>query len=132
MIPRGIRILVCGSRSWYDYSKIYRVLADFRRDNEMLGGVTVIDGAANGADELAHKAAKALSFKTERFPITDEDWKKHGTAAGPVRNHRMLTEGRPGLVIAFWLDKSPGTGDMLTQAQRADIPCMIYQESNKK
>jgi hypothetical protein len=31
--------------------------------------------------------------------MTKPEWDRYGHAAGPIRNQRMLDEGRPGLVI---------------------------------
>jgi hypothetical protein len=47
------------------------------------------------------------------------DWDKLGAAAGPVRNQKMLVEGRPDLVVAFPGGK--GTADMVRRSERAGI-----------
>jgi hypothetical protein len=50
-------------------------------------------------------------------------WKKHGRAAGPIRNQRMLDKGKPDLVVAF--PGGRGTADMIRRAERAGVPVRI-------
>ena len=48
------------------------------------------------------------------------DWRTHGRAAGPLRNARMIAEGKPDLVIAFKGNR--GTQDCCRKAEAAGIP----------
>lgn len=48
------------------------------------------------------------------------DWEQCGRQAGPLRNARMLAEGRPDAVIAFPGGK--GTADMVRKARAAGLP----------
>ena len=52
------------------------------------------------------------------------DWTKHGKAAGPIRNQKMLDEC-PDLVVAFPGGK--GTADMVRRAMKAGIDCWVFQ-----
>jgi hypothetical protein len=79
----------------------------------------VIDGAASGADGLAHEWAKSKGIKTQRFRA---DWRLQGRAAGPIRNAQMLRDGNPDLVIAF--PGGDGTADMMRQARAAGVQVM--------
>jgi hypothetical protein len=65
---------------------------------------------------LADPWAAINYVRTEVFPA---DWVRHGRAAGPVRNTRMLNDGEPDLVIAF--PGGHGTADMVKQARAAGI-----------
>jgi hypothetical protein len=47
------------------------------------------------------------------------EWKRLGRGAGPVRNGRMLSEGKPHEVIAFKGGK--GTCNMVDQAAKAGV-----------
>ena len=83
--------------------------------------ITMIAGEASGADFLAKVFAldeygdiEAVSYKG--FPA---DWKKHGKAAGGIRNQQMLDEGKPDLVIAF--PGGTGTADMIRRARKAGV-----------
>jgi DNA-binding MurR/RpiR family transcriptional regulator len=54
------------------------------------------------------------------------DWEAYGKAAGPIRNQRMLDEGKPDLVIAFSdLPTTSGTYDMIKRAKAAGIPVYL-------
>jgi hypothetical protein len=81
----------------------------------------VIDGAAPGADRLAHQWATARNIPTLRFRA---DWRMHGKAAGPIRNAQMLRDGKPDLVIAF--PGGSGTEDMIRQARAAGVEVLDY------
>lgn len=114
-------ILICGSRDWVDYETILLqlfALTFFTPSSE----ITVIDGLAWGADNLGHKAARALGYKTRRFPA---DWARYNIYAGPIRNQQMLDEGDPDLVLAFPLANSRGTADMVYRAKKAGIEVVI-------
>lgn len=119
-----MKILICGSRGWKDPAPIdaiiagYDILAEGR--NEKL---TVIQGGARGADTVAKDAAKAWGVET----ITEEaDWDKHGKAAGPIRNKKMLDDHKPDVVWAFrTYGKSNGTDHMCDIAKKAGVPVYV-------
>lgn len=113
-----MRVLICGDRNWTDYAAILRELLRFPP------GTTIIEGGCCGADRLAAEIARELGFKVAEFHA---DWQRYGRAAGPIRNRRMLDEGRPDLVLAFHADikKSRGTADMVRQARRAGVPVRV-------
>jgi len=48
------------------------------------------------------------------------DWGQFGTYGGPIRNSRMIHEGKPDLVIAF--PGGSGTGNMVKQAEAVGLP----------
>ena len=58
----------------------------------------VIVGGARGADTMAAEWATARSIPCLIYMA---DWSGLGPKAGPIRNQRMLDEGKPDLVIAF-------------------------------
>lgn len=80
----------------------------------------LIHGAARGADQLAGEWAKSRGVSLDVYPA---DWDKHGRSAGPIRNGRMLVDGKPDMVIAFPGGK--GTADMVRQARRAGIATVL-------
>ncbi len=128
-----MRILVCGGRqfgtmpddvvfgtpAWYREIKRVTAEADLlRRTLSSLPEVRfVIHGEAKGADSHAALWASVNGVTVEAYPA---DWKKHGRAAGPLRNARMLAEGKPDLVIAF--PGGRGTADMVRKAEAAGVP----------
>jgi len=117
-----MRVLVCGSRKWKDYDKVYRVLKSMAPRVKL-----VIEGGAPGADTCAREAAKELRLPWVEFPA---DWMKYGKAAGPKRNQEMLDKAKPTLVLAFHEDWKLGVGtqDMITRALKAKLPIRIYPD----
>lgn len=108
------RVLVCGGRDYRDWESAYQVLdaAHFANPIEC-----IIHGAARGADSIADDWARSRLVPTEPYPA---DWKRDGRGGGPIRNQRMLDEGKPHMVIAF-----PGgadTADMIRRAEAAKVP----------
>jgi hypothetical protein len=111
-----VRVIVCGSRDFSDA----KLLGDelFR----MVGttDITIVHGAARGADELAGREALRRGDKEERHPA---DWSK-GKSAGILRNIRMAELGAD-LCIAFWDGRSSGTAHMIAVATTHGIPVRI-------
>jgi hypothetical protein len=88
------------------------------------GQLVVITGGATGADAEAYHVARHHGYETEVYLA---DWESYGRAAGPIRNQRMLDEGKPDIVVAFKNDLDPtlskgGTEHMLKIAQAAGVP----------
>lgn len=117
------RVLVCGGRGFNDRDALHRAMlkhipgVEVRPTGYSLpGDLVIIHGAAPGADSLAAEWAFDHMMRAEQFPA---DWKTHGRAAGPIRNQRMINEGRPDLVIA--MAGGRGTADMVRRARKAGI-----------
>lgn len=110
----GLRVLVCGGRDYDDLGAVWSQLDAF---HAIQGPITaVIHGDYRGADTLAKKWAVSNNVKDVPFKA---DWGHLGPAAGPIRNTRMLEEGRPDLVIAFPGGK--GTLDCVSQAKERGV-----------
>jgi hypothetical protein len=106
----GPRVLVCGGRDFTDQPRVWSVLDHYHAESGGFG--CIVHGAARGADTLAGAWASARGVFELPFPA---DWDLHGYSAGPIRNARMLHEGRPDVVIAFPGGK--GTANMIEQAR---------------
>lgn len=104
-----MRVLVCGGRDYDDMNKVFSTLDD-------IGPSLIIEGGASGADNLAWRWSKRRGVERLTFQA---DWSRDGKAAGPMRNQRMLEEGRPDMVVAFAGGR--GTADMVRRAQRAGV-----------
>lgn len=115
-----MRILVCGGRDYDDWDclddNLWNIVEDIEDSNLSWRNITVITGDAIGADWLARAWAKSYDCNYKGYPA---DWKTHGKAAGPIRNQRMLDEGKPDLVVAFPGGK--GTQDMINRALKAGV-----------
>lgn len=119
------RVIVCGGREFNDrelcFSKLDQILSEYENPE-------IVSGHAKGADLLGEKYAKLHSLPLKVFPA---EWKKYGRGAGPVRNRQMLQyalEEKP-LIIAFWNGVSPGTKDMIRQAEDAGAEVRIVYTS---
>ncbi len=127
-----MRVLFCGDRNWSDRERIHTVMSQLAAkcertpgDSRLPASLIIIHGAARGADTIAGEVAIDLHLPWMVFPAR---WKVYGRAAGPIRNHQMLEEGKPDLVCAFHDDlfRSRGTSNMVRIAQVAGIPVRVY------
>jgi len=120
---KGMRVLVCGSRNWADYSVIKREL------DKLLASVDkepfiVIQGKARGADALAEQWCYDNGVPCAGV---EAYWQKFGKAAGHYRNEWMLWL-EPDRVLAFSedIDHSKGTRNMVQQATRKGITTVVF------
>jgi hypothetical protein len=128
-----VRVLVCGGRTFGALDphappeafrrECARVSRELFHLGQTLDGLhvdrcvtAVIHGGAPGADEMAGLWAESTGIAVQCFPA---NWKAHGKAAGPIRNKRMLDEGKPDLVVAF--PGGRGTANMVAQARAAGV-----------
>ena len=117
-----MNILVCGTREELDDRQegiINGVLSYFFSRE----GVIVIEGGASGVDTFAHHYAKSAGWGHRCFPA---DWTRFGRSAGPIRNQQMLDENEVDLVLAFPVETSRGTWDMVERAVANRIPVRVY------
>lgn len=128
-------ILVSGSRRYSDEYKLHSTLDNVCLDRNWykllphtVSGlskpeVIIINGGANGADYLATTWASANDCKCIIFKA---DWDLYGKKAGAMRNTEMLVKGKPDLVVAFPLEGSIGTYDMIRKAKKAGVETLIF------
>jgi hypothetical protein len=112
-----MRVLVCGGRDYRDGPHLFATLTGL---NISRGPIShVIHGCAKGADSLAAQwAANAGADNVVQVPFR-ADWTNFGRRAGPIRNQRMLDEGKPDVVVAF--PGGSGTADMVRRAKAAGL-----------
>jgi hypothetical protein len=113
-------VLVCGDRKWDNRPLMEAVLSKIPLDKYD----TLIHGDCRGADKMAGEIAQEMGFHVIAYPaFKDVDWIKYGKACGPIRNKKMLEEGKPHLVIAFHNDLagSKGTKNMVKIAMEEDM-----------
>lgn len=114
-----MRVLVCGGRDYSDREHTQNTLTELHARRGPI--TTVIHGAARGADtEGMLWAIATQGVGSVAFPA---DWNRYGKAAGAMRNERMLTEGKPDLVVAF--PGGVGTADMVRRAKKAGVEVIL-------
>lgn len=114
-------VIVCGGR---DYADSTSVIAALDALHAKRGIDTLLEGGADGADKLAR--VWAVSVGVDLITV-HANWKKHGKAAGPLRNSRMLalamdlaaSKSMDAGVVAF--PGGPGTANMCSQAGIAGL-----------
>ena len=115
-------ILITGSRNIKIKEYIYYIL-----DNEIQDGDYVIQGGADGVDEMAmdwcNKTTKKINWKTY-YPV--KKWLKEYYLH---RNAEMI--GKCDRVIAIWDGKSRGTEFTIKYAEARGIPVKIYTLNTK-
>lgn len=111
-----MKILVCGGRKFTDRSAVFDWL-DEELKKAPHDTLTIIQGGATGADKLAREWCRERCVPYENYPA---DWNGLGNAAGPIRNQRMLDNGKPDIVMAF--PGGRGTSDMTRRARAAGVP----------
>lgn len=121
-----IRIIVAGSRSFYDYdfvkAKLDEVISKYPDSD-----IEMISGGAKGADTLGIKYARE-----NNIPITiyHAQWANYGKSAGFIRNTQMAhwskENGRKGILVAFWDGESRGTSHMVGIAKSKRIKTYIF------
>ena len=91
-----LKILVCGGRDFTDRELLFRTLDGVLA--KIGSEITIVHGAARGADLMAEEWAKSRQIAYMGFPAK---WKDQGRAAGQIRNRRMRDEAAPDQCIAF-------------------------------
>jgi len=119
-----MKILICGSRFYKNYIKIYYYIKSLQ---EKCDDLIIIEGGARGADRLARNACITLGIEYKEYQA---NWDKYGKAAGPIRNKKMLDDNPDiDLVVSFHEDinSSKGTKDMLNKARKKGIRVEKYK-----
>lgn len=118
-----MRVLVCGGRHM-DSATVWNWLEHYLRSeitcqfgSKAWPITALMHGGARGADEGAGRWAESENLKPLVFKA---DWKQHGRAAGPIRNKKMLDQGKPDVVIAF--PGGAGTKNMVGMAMASGVP----------
>lgn len=93
------------------------------RETARFSRLSVLSGGARGADRHAIAWAKKRGIRHIEMKA---DWKTYGRFAGPIRNQRMIDEGKPDVVIAF--PGGRGTADMIRRAEDNGIPVIRVRD----
>ncbi len=114
-------VLVSGKRDYDDYEHFSAIMDDYVAK---YGKFIIVEGGAKGADALAKRYAIEHKMNFIEFPA---DWKKHGNAAGPIRNAQMVEfiKDRNSMAVFFWDGRSRGTKNCLSYARLMKIKCDV-------
>jgi hypothetical protein len=117
------RILITGSRTWIDNTRIRDALADaYRRFPDAV----LVHGDARGADRIAAGIWRRGGLPTEAHPA---DWTR-GRGAGMARNRHMVDLGAD-VCLAFIRQHSRGATHCAALAEAAGIPTCRYREDTR-
>ncbi|WP_447792425.1 MULTISPECIES: SLOG family protein [Pseudomonas] len=118
-----MRLLICAGRHYADSRLCRRVLDAFQRmhpvhvlihgGNRFLGGEIEEWAREQGADIV-------------RYP---PNWQRHGKSAERLRNHFMLLDSRPDVVIA--LPGGEDTEELVAQARAAGLQTLSVSMSTR-
>ena len=124
------KIIVAGIR-YYEDKTVYDDY-EFVKDNinrfinkHQLKNPTIVSGRAIGVDMLGEAYADEYGYKVDAYPVTKEDWEKHGKRAGHLRNDKMAENATH--LIAFWDGKSRGTKNMIDNARKHNLICKVVK-----
>ena len=120
-----MNVIVCGSRSFNNYSTLCDALDDFLQQfpNEQ---ICIVSGCARGADALAIQYAEERNLQLLRFPA---NWKRFGKSAGIIRNFQMLEIAN--ICFGFHDGVSRGTAHMLRISRKKNIRTEVYYFANQ-
>lgn len=119
---KELRIIVAGSRTFDNYAMVSNCLNKFIKEHPN-NRITIVSGAARGADQLGEQYAREKCILLKRFPA---NWEQFGKRAGYIRNIQMLdyvdVSTCDAYVFAFWDGQSKGTKQMIDSAKKRNIP----------
>lgn len=112
-----MRVIIAGPRDVYAVELVFAAVAA-----SGFAVSEVVSGCARGVDGLGEVWAVWHGVPVQRVPA---DWKRHGKAAGPLRNRLMAWYAHA--LVALWDGQSRGTGSMISQAKRRGLPTYVHR-----
>ena len=113
----AIALAVVGSRSCKTPKDKKRVFKKLDSIHSKIGISCIVSGRAVGPDSFAEAWAIERGVDTEIFL---PDWKKHGRAAGFIRNNDIVEACDR--LLAFWDGSSKGTEHSINLARKKSRP----------
>lgn len=131
-------ILVAGSRGYTDYEHFKSVLEEVILHDYPKDSIIFITGAAkSGPDDMIIRWCRENGYAWTEFPADWDDisvpgsfvkrnsrGKLYNAAAGHQRNRQMAEHMTRALI--FWDGVSPGTRNMIAEAERVDIEPNVF------
>jgi len=118
------RVIIAGCRDYYNYN-IVSAYCDRMLKNKVAEGeqIVIVSGHCRGIDQLGERYAYERGYQVVLYPVYQEDWNKYGRSAGQMRNAVMADNADA--LIAFWDNKSAGTGGMIKIAQNKGLEVRV-------
>lgn len=115
-----MKILVAGSRTFFDYNLMEKILLGFPKPS------LIIEGGARGADSLAKQYAINHQINVKEVPA---DWNRFSKSAGYKRNVKMakLLDKDEDMAVVFWDGKSIGSKHMIDILNEYNIECFVIR-----
>jgi hypothetical protein len=110
-----MRLIIAGSRDLDDRHTVAPFIDAYVKAQGSYPAV-ILSGACSGVDAIGEWWASHYGTPVERYPA---DWDKHGKAAGPVRNAKMVANA-DALLVIHWKG-SRGSADVRRQAEAAGL-----------
>ena len=147
-----MKIIISGSRDFTDrdflFSECLEIIAKLQYKHEIaLPDVEIVSGHnPRGADYYGERFAEKYGIKTKLFPANWNDittppviiksnfYGSYNALAGKNRNEQMAnyaTKDDIGVLIAFAVNASPETKNMVSIAKRYGMKIFLYEFTNK-
>lgn len=118
-----MRVAIVGHRRFKNYNVFRKIMGDWASKYGLPN--MIVSGGAPGVDTLAEQYAKEKQIP---IMIWHAKWRRHGKAAGPIRNEKIV--GACDHVVAFLHPKSRGTKNTVELAEKAGKPVTIIKLSD--
>lgn len=116
-----MRIIVCGSRTFMDYTLLQETLDRLTRKLDK-AKLVILSGHTRGADTLAEHWCFVRHVSLE---VYHPDHNTHGKAAPHVRNREMVEAADA--LVAFWDGESPGTASIVALARKKKLKVRVVR-----
>ena len=114
-------LIIAGGRDFTDYDQLVREVRLFiDQENLLYDEITILSGAANGADRLGEQFAKDHHIPVMLIPA---QWNLYGKAAGPIRNAYMAKKATH--CIIFCDGKSKSSKQMIKTANYHNLVTQV-------
>lgn len=114
-----MKLIIAGCRDLIDWEVVHEGIMKCTWGPQV---TEVVSGGASGVDYIGEALAEKSGLPVKKFPA---DWKKHGRAAGPIRNRQMAEYADA--LLAVWDGKSRGTQNMIEEMQKLGKPTYVHR-----
>ena len=121
------KLIIAGSREFDDWNRFLDLMDALPEVWKELfnNPLIIVSGCARGVDKLGERLAEELKLECEKYPVTPEEWRRLGPAAGHLRNKKMAEAGD--CLIAIWDGESKGTRNMIENMVNAAKPFWVIR-----